>query len=85
MGAVNAQQIGIIVVLLISTILNTAYFAPVVIHAFFGKAPDGAHVETGIREASPAMVVPLMITAILSVVIGIFPDFFMRIIQGIIR
>ena len=36
-GAFDAGSIGIIVVLLASTLLNAAYFAPVVYQAFFGK------------------------------------------------
>ena len=85
-GAMDASQIGIVVVLLTSTILNVAYFAPIVIHGYFGKPPAGAHApEGGFREAAPAMVVPLVITALISAVIGIFPGFFMHIIQEVIR
>ena len=60
--------------LLASTLLNAAYFAPVVYQAFFGKRPDG-EVYEGIKEAPLAMVVPLMIAAVISVVIGFYPDF----------
>jgi multicomponent Na+:H+ antiporter subunit D len=38
-GAVDAGSVGILVVLLISTLLNAAYFVPVVYTAFFGTAP----------------------------------------------
>ncbi len=38
-GAWTPGSIGILVVLLSSTLLNAAYFAPVVYHAFFGPAP----------------------------------------------
>jgi len=83
LGALDAGSIGIIVVLLASTLLNVAYFAPVVYQAFFGKpsAEDSKHTW---REAHPAMVVPLMITAAISVVIGFYPDFFMRFAQGVL-
>ena len=84
MGAINASQVGIIVVLLISTVLNAAYFAPVVVQAFFGKPPPG-EVHEGFREAPPAVLIPLLITAVLSVVVGIFPDFFMTIVKGVLR
>ncbi len=43
LGALDAHSIAIIVVLLISTLLNVAYFAPVVYSAFFGKPSDGGH------------------------------------------
>ena len=82
-GAVNASQIGIIVVLLTSTVLNAAYFVPVVVHAFFGKPPAG-EIHEGFREAPPAVLIPLLITAVLSVAVGIFPDFFMTIVKGVL-
>jgi multicomponent Na+:H+ antiporter subunit D len=82
-GAIDAQSIGIIVVLLISTLLNAAYFAPVVYQAFFGKtsAEDARHQFT---EANPSMVIPLGVTAVISVVIGLYPGFFMRFVQTLI-
>ncbi|OGV63303.1 MAG: cation:proton antiporter [Lentisphaerae bacterium RIFOXYB12_FULL_65_16] len=80
-GAIDARQIGIIVVLLASTILNVAYFAPVVYQAYFGKLAAGDSHE-GLKEASPALLAPLLISALISVVIGFYPDFFMSFIKG---
>jgi multicomponent Na+:H+ antiporter subunit D len=81
-GAMDAAQTGILIVLLASTMLNIAYFAPVVYTAFFCKpAHDRAY--EGVREAAPAMLVPLLITASLSVAVGIYPDFFLRFIKGL--
>ena len=82
-GAWDAHSIGIIGVLLISTLLNAAYFAPVVYQGFFGKpsAADASHKYT---EAHPAMVIPLSITAAISVVIGLYPAFFMRFLHQVI-
>ncbi|MEW6426462.1 MAG: monovalent cation/H+ antiporter subunit D family protein [Thermodesulfobacteriota bacterium] len=82
LGSMEASQVGILLVLLASTLLNVGYFAPVTFRAFFGKRPEGEG-ETGIREASPAMVVPLCITAIISVIIGIYPDFFMTFVKAV--
>jgi multicomponent Na+:H+ antiporter subunit D len=73
---------GILFVLLASTMLNVAYFAPVTYRAFFGRRPAGeAHV--GIQEAPLSMVIPLMIAAIISVIIGIYPDFFMIFVKAV--
>ena len=80
-GAMEARQIGILVVLLASTLLNAAYFAPVVYHAYFGKPKPGDSHE-GVSEAAPAMLVPILITMTLSVVVGIYPDFFINLIKG---
>lgn len=75
-GAVDARSFLVIGVLVASTLLNAAYFAPVVYHAYFGNpAPDEARPERG--EAPPAMLIPLCLTALLSVAIGFYPDFFL--------
>lgn len=75
-GAWDAGSMGIIVVLLASTLLNAAYFAPVVYQGFFGK-PSQADLDHKYKEAHPSMVIPLSITAVISVVIGLYPGFFM--------
>ena len=82
-GALEASSIGIIIILLASTLLNTAYFAPVVYQAFFGKTSDqdAAH---GYTEAHPALVIPLTVTAIISVVIGLYPGFFMEFVKAVL-
>lgn len=82
-GALDAGQIGILIVLLGSTLLNVGYFAPVTFKAFFGKPPAG-EVYTGIKEAPLTMVVPLMVAAIISVVIGIYPDFMMNFVKAVL-
>jgi multicomponent Na+:H+ antiporter subunit D len=82
LGALDAGSIGIMVVLLASTLLNAAYFAPVVYQAFFGKAP-AAEPDRGFQEAHPALVIPLSVTAVISVLIGFYPDFFMRFAQAL--
>jgi len=83
LGTLDAGSTGILLVLLASTLLNTAYFAPVVYQGFFGKAPaQDAHHHY--REAHPAMVIPLTITAAISVLIGFYPGFFMQFAKAIV-
>jgi NADH:ubiquinone oxidoreductase subunit 5 (subunit L)/multisubunit Na+/H+ antiporter MnhA subunit len=67
-------------VLLASTLLNVGYFAPVTYKAFFGKRPAGEKYE-GIKEAPLSMVIPIMVAAIISVLIGIFPGFMMNFVD----
>lgn len=83
-GALDAGTLLILGVLVASTLLNAAYFAPVVYQAFFGKptVPDEPH---GHREAHPAMVVPLSVTAAISVIIGFYPDLFMNFVKAVVR
>ncbi len=85
MGTLEMQSpyyIGIILVLLASTLLNVAYFAPVTFRAFFGKRPEG-EIDEGIKEAPLSMVIPLMMAAIISVLIGIYPDFMMHFVKAV--
>jgi multicomponent Na+:H+ antiporter subunit D len=81
-GALDAHQLGIVAVLLVSTVLNAAYFAPVVYHAYF-SAPSGGEAAHSVREASPALFIPLLFTAFLSLAAGIFPEFFIQLIKGV--
>ena len=83
LGAWDAGSLGIMAVLLTSTLLNAAYFAPVVYGAFFG-APPAADAHHHYREAPLAMVIPLSISALISVLLGLYPDFFMRFAQAIL-
>ncbi len=76
------HAMGILLVLLASTLLNVAYFAPVTFKAFFGKRPEGEP-ETGMREAPLAMVVPIVIAAAISVILGIFPDIIMVFVKAV--
>ncbi len=76
-GAVESGYPFILAVLVLSGILNAAYFFPIIHRAFFRQ---GSNLE-GYKEASPFMVVPLILTASLSLVLGIYPDLFLRILQ----
>ncbi len=79
-GSMEAHQIGILLILIASTILNVGYFAPVTYKAFFGKRPAGE--EQGIQEAPLSMLIPILIAVTVSVIIGIYPDFMMQFIKA---
>ena len=44
-GSMEAHQVGILLILIASTVLNVGYFAPVTYKAFFGKTPEGEAVR----------------------------------------
>ena len=73
-GAAYSEQSVLIGVLVLSGALNAAYFSPVVHRAFFrqNKAME-SH-----SKAKPALVVPLVITACLSFIFGLFPNLFFK-------
>lgn len=79
-GAWDAHAAGIIAVLLASTLLNAAYFAPVIYQGFFGRASQ-ADLGHKFSEAPAVIVVPLVVTALISVAIGLYPGFFMSLVQ----
>lgn len=81
-GSIEAHQLGILFILLASTILNAAYFAPVTYKAFFGKRPQG-ETYTGIKEAPLSMLIPILIAATISVLIGIFPNFMLQFVKAV--
>jgi len=83
-GALDAGQLAIIAVLIASTLLNVGYFAPVTYHAFFGRPPAGEAMAAGIKEAPLIMVVPLVLAATVSVLLGIWPDFMMQFVKMVI-
>lgn len=79
-GSMEAHQVGILMILIASTVLNVGYFAPVTYKAFFGKRPE-KEAETGIKEAPLSMLIPLLIAASVSVIIGIYPNFMMQFVR----
>lgn len=63
LGAVDAAQMPLVAVLLISSLLNIAYLMPVVGRAFFAGGPVDAHAKE-IHEAPLPCVVPLYVTSL---------------------
>jgi multicomponent Na+:H+ antiporter subunit D len=76
LGAIQAQQLFAIAVIMLSTLLNAAYFLPIVYTAFFRVAP--ARLEQGEGpahgEAPLPVVVALTLTAIGTVALFFVPD-----------
>jgi multicomponent Na+:H+ antiporter subunit D len=79
-GSIQAHQLGILFILIASTMLNVGYFAPVTIKAFFGKRPEGETFQ-GIKEAPLSMLIPILIACTISVLLGIFPNFMMQFVK----
>ena len=90
LGSVDAGELVFLAVLLVSSVLNAAYFLPVAYTAFFdkektnpvGDGPDEIHPKD-IREI-PLVTIPLVVTALLSLVLGIFPDYFLTLARGVV-
>jgi len=76
LGTLEAHSLGLLAVLMISSLLDVVYFFPIIYTAFF-DTPEGEKFENSrIKEASIFMLVPLTLTAILSIVFCLFPNTF---------
>lgn len=79
-GAVDINRVILLIALLASTVLNAAYFGPIVYKGFFGKPHPDINLDE-YKEAPLTMVVPLTITALISVLLGLYPDPFLNFIK----
>ena len=70
-GSVERGSMWTLAVLLISSLLSAAYLIPIVYRAYFEEPPDAA--EHSVVEV-PWMVVPLVLTALVSVLLGLYPN-----------
>lgn len=76
LGCIEADQIPILIVILTSSLLNAAYFLPIVYNAFFSDGNfDGA---TQIQEAPILALAPPVFTAFVSLLLFIYPGFFLK-------
>lgn len=80
-GALEIGQPFIIVILLISSMLNAAYYLPIAYHAFLGTEGQGSHGGHGhhrefkmsdFREPGAAMLVPIIVLAVGCGIFGFF-------------
>jgi multicomponent Na+:H+ antiporter subunit D len=78
-GALNIHSLPILIALMASTLLNAGYFAPITIKAFF-QGKKGPWKKENIKEAPLTMVVPLVLASLISVALGLFPQFFLGLI-----
>ena len=76
LGTLEADQIPMLIVLLTSSLLNAAYFFPIVYKAFF-CSPEQSLFENKVEEAPLWCLVPLSFTAIASIVLFFFPQPFL--------
>jgi multicomponent Na+:H+ antiporter subunit D len=70
LGTLEAGQIGLLAVLMVSSLLSLVYLLEVPARAFFGKPPEDAHHAEGIKEAPWQSLVAIMITALIT--LGLF-------------
>jgi multicomponent Na+:H+ antiporter subunit D len=77
LGAMDAEKLWILVIYLISSLLNAAYFLPIVYNAFFCKDED-AQFPDKVKEAPLAALLPPVITAIGTGILFFYPELFLN-------
>jgi len=77
LGTLQADQWPMLVVLLSSSLLNVAYFFPIVYKAFF-CTPEESMFENRIEEAPIWCVAPLALTATGSIILFFYPQLFLK-------
>jgi multicomponent Na+:H+ antiporter subunit D len=87
LGSVEAGELAFLAVLLVSSVLNAAYFLPVSYVAFFGAEESAGEAPEGSRtiQEIPLVTIPLVATAFLSLLMGIYPDYFLTLAEGVVK
>ena len=92
-GTVEAKQLAFLAVLLLSSVFNAVYFLPITYKAFFEEEKNLPALDShepfeqvcsqDIREI-PLVAVPLVITALLSLALGVYPYYFLTLAQKVL-
>lgn len=74
MGAVQVGYYWVLLVLMVSTALNAAYFLPIIYTAYFGepRRPWPRDEQTSFLETRASLLVPTLVTAALVIAFGVF-------------
>ncbi len=81
-GALSAGHVPLMIALLASTLLNSYYFGHIIYKGYFGAPSPDVRLED-YREAPLSMVVPLSITAVISVALGFYPHLFEQFVKAL--
>lgn len=84
LGTLQADQMPLLAVILISSLLNAAYFMPIVYRAFF-VSTNAAPISYKVSEAPIFCVAPLVITALISLVLFFYPQPFLMLAEIAVR
>jgi len=83
-GAFQQEQVFAIVIIIASTLLNAAYFSPIIYAAWFKKEVQNENTVTH-GESPFAIVFALMITATLTLLLFIFPDIPLQLAMSLVE
>lgn len=73
MGSLGAGQIGLVAVLMLSSLLSLGYLLIIPVRAFFSRPLEPLEHE-GIHEAPLASLIAIVVTAVMCLVLFVYPD-----------
>lgn len=82
-GAVQADLLPIAIVFLTSSLLNACYFLPIIYIAYFKPLPEGE--SDKVEEAPVMMLVPMVITAAMTLVLFFAPSIFLDMAEIVVK
>ena len=74
MGTLEAGQVGLLAVLMLSSLLGLYYLLEVPVKAFFFEPPEDSHQPKGIHEAPTASLIAMVVTAAATIGLFAYPD-----------
>ncbi len=74
LGTLDAGQVGLLALLMVSSLLSLVYLLEIPARAFFGTPPEGVHHPPGIHEAPWPMVAALVLTGLATVALFVYPQ-----------
>lgn len=84
-GAFTGDELFVVIVIVLSTLLNAMYFLPIVARAFFADeatTPSGKKTKH-FGEPNKAIVIALTITAAMTIIVGLAPDLFIHLAENV--
>lgn len=76
MGTLEASQVGLLAVLMLSSLLGLYYLLEVPVKAFFFEPPEDAHHHDGIHESPTPSLIAICVTAAATMGLFLWPDLF---------
>ncbi len=76
-AAMDIEQSFVVLVVLVSTMLNSAYFLPIIYKAFFCNSYN----EAQIKEAPILMLLPIIFTSLIPIALFIWPDYTIKLVE----
>ena len=82
LGAIEAKHWGLLVVMVVGSLLTASYLLPIVYCAYFKKGSEERIVQ--VQEAPMFMLIPLVLTAMASVVLFFWPTLLLDLARGVL-